>query len=151
MEIIPDIEADECQPLIRNSINDGSSNEQKNIKIWQKTFDPNKKSFRYFSLVFICLLTTGPYFCYVLPGALEKEFEHDLDISTTQFTIFTSLYSWPNIILCFFGGFLIDRVLGVRLGTIIFSCFVTIGQLMFAIGAYTKSIWLMYIGRFIFG
>jgi len=41
------------------------------------------------------------------------------------------MYSWPNVILCFFGGFLIDRVFGVRWGAIIFSAIVTVGQVMF--------------------
>ena len=149
MDISTDIESEEQQPLLRNSINTSLLDQESNSV--NKFFDPIKKFYRYFSLIFICLLTFGPYFCYVLPGALENEFERDLKISTTQFTLFTSLYSWPNIILCFFGGFLIDRLLGVRLGAILFSCFVTIGQILFAYGAYTKNIWMMYIGRFVFG
>ena len=52
----------------------------------------------------------------------------DLDLSTSQFMGFYAWYSWPNVILCFFGGFLIDRVFGVRIGAIIFSLFVTAGQ-----------------------
>jgi dipeptide/tripeptide permease len=114
-------------------------------------FDPRRKFYRYFTLIFICFLLFGTYFCYVLPGALENEFERDLKISTSQFTVFNSLYSWPNIFLCFFGGFLIDRVLGNRLGAILFSSFVSIGQLMFAYGAFTKNLTLMYIGTFVFG
>ena len=94
------------------------------------------------------MLTFGPYFCYVLPGALEYEFENDLKISTSQFTLFISLYSWPNVILCFFGGVLIDNILGIRAGAILFSCLVTAGQIMFGIGAYAKQIWLMDIGDF---
>ena len=117
-------------------------------QIW---FDPRKKVFRYSCLILICLLPFGSYFCYVLPGALEKEIEQDLRISTTQFTVFTSLYSWPNVVLCFVGGYLIDRLFGVSLGAIIFSCLVTTGQLMFAYGAYCDKIWLMDVGRFIFG
>jgi len=38
------------------------------------------------------------------------------------------------VILCFFGGFLLDRVFGVRLGSIIFCLFVLVGQLIFALG-----------------
>lgn len=53
--------------------------------------------------------------------------------------------------IVFFGGFLIDKLLGVRLGAILFSCCVSFGQIIFGYGAYTKNIWLMYIGRFIFG
>ncbi|XP_076824533.1 lysosomal dipeptide transporter MFSD1-like [Clavelina lepadiformis] len=60
-------------------------------------------------------------------------------------------YSWPNVVLCFFGGFLLDRVFGVRLGSIIFSVFVLIGQLIYALGATVEKLWLMDVGRFIFG
>jgi len=55
----------------------------------------------------------------------------DLQITTSQFSMFYSLYSWPNVILCFFGGFLIDRVFGVRWGAIIFCILVTIGQVIY--------------------
>jgi hypothetical protein len=111
----------ETTPLLTNR-----QNEQTNKKL----SDPDGKLYRYFGLIFIASLTFGPYFCYVLPGALEKEIERDLKITTSQFTVFTSLYSWPNVILCFFGGYLIDKVLGIRLGAIIFSCLITCGQLL---------------------
>ena len=114
-------------------------------------FTPDTNFYRYFGLIFICLLTFGPYFCYVLPGALEKEIERDLKISTTQFTVFTSLYSWPNVVLCFFGGYLIDRILGIRLGGIIFSSLITLGIFLFAYGAYINQVWIMDVGRFVFG
>lgn len=38
-----------------------------------------------------------------------------------------SIYSLPNIILPFFGGFFVDKI-GVRKALVIFSCFLTIGQ-----------------------
>ena len=138
-------ESDESQPLIQN---DETSNKTNCLK---KLFDPRRKFYRYFSLVFICLLTFGPYFCYVLPGALQTEFERDLKISTAAFTLFVSLYSWPNVVLAFFGGLLIDNFLGVSLGAIIFSCLVSLGQILFGYGAYVNKVWLMDIGRFVFG
>ncbi|KAL3847746.1 hypothetical protein ACJMK2_018640, partial [Sinanodonta woodiana] len=68
------------------------------------------------------------YFCYDNPAALQDNMIRDLNLSESQFMAFYSWYSWPNVILCFFGGFLIDRMLGVRLGAIVFSFFVTAGQ-----------------------
>lgn len=62
-----------------------------------------------------------------------------------------AFYSWPNVILSFVGGFLIDRVFGIPWGSIIFSMFVLIGQIIFGIGAYFKSIPAMYFSRLIFG
>jgi MFS family permease len=113
--------------------------------------NPNKKFYRYFSLIFICLLTLGPEGCYVLPGGIEKEIERDLKISTTEFTLFTSLYSWPNVIICFLSGYLIDSILGVRLGAIIFLTLITFGMFTFALGAYLNRTIVMHLGRFIFG
>jgi len=52
----------------------------------------------------------------------------DLKLTESGFMGFYAWYSWPNVILCFFGGFLIDKVFGVRLGAIIFSLLVTVGQ-----------------------
>ena len=84
-------------------------------------------------LIHLCLfpLLPGSYFCYDNPAALQDNMIRDLKISESQFMGFYSWYSWPNVILCFFGGFLIDRVFGVRWGAIIFSLFVTVGQVCF--------------------
>lgn len=40
---------------------------------------------------------------------------------------------------------------GIRWGTIIFSCFVCIGQVIFALGGIFNAFWLMELGRFVFG
>lgn len=37
------------------------------------------------------------------------------------------------------------------MGAIVFSSFVLSGQIVFAIGAYVNKVWLMDVGRFIFG
>lgn len=55
------------------------------------------------------LLFTGSYFCYDNPGALQDNFIDDMKISTAQFAQLYSWYSWPNVVLCFVGGFLLDR------------------------------------------
>lgn len=49
------------------------------------------------------------------------------------------------------GGFLIDRVFGIRLGTIIYLFILLIGQLLFASGGILGTFWIMIVGRFIFG
>ena len=51
-----------------------------------------------------------------------------MDVSTYQFASLYSWYSWPNVILPIIGGYLMDRVFGIRLGTIIFAAFIIIGQ-----------------------
>ncbi|XP_030372170.1 major facilitator superfamily domain-containing protein 1 [Scaptodrosophila lebanonensis] len=112
---------------------------------------PSSTCHRFLALIFMCLLGFGSYFCYDNPGALHADFKHDLDISETQFTLIYSIYSWPNVVLCFIGGFLVDRLFGIRLGTIIYMFILLIGQLLFASGALLNAFWLMIMGRFIFG
>lgn len=113
--------------------------------------DPRKPFYRYFALIFMCMLGFGSYFCYDNPAALQDHFKKDLQISTSTFTAFYSWYSWPNVILSFVGGYLIDRVFGIRIGALVFGSMVFFGQLIFAFGAFNNHIWLMDIGRFIFG
>lgn len=93
----------------------------------------------------------GNYFCFDIPGALQDQIIDDMEVDHLKYTLLYSLYSWPNVVLCFFGGFFIDKVVGVRWGTIL-TCIITLcGQLMFAFGAFAGYFWLMGIGRFIFG
>uniref|UniRef100_A0A0K8WHX6 Lysosomal dipeptide transporter MFSD1 n=1 Tax=Bactrocera latifrons TaxID=174628 RepID=A0A0K8WHX6_BACLA len=112
--------------------------------------NPTSGVHRFIALIFMCLLGFGSYFCYDNPGALQEVFKHDLNITTTEFTLIYSIYSWPNVVLCFIGGFLIDRVFGIRLGTIIYLFILLIGQLIFASGGLLGTFWLMIVGLFIF-
>lgn len=52
---------------------------------------------------------TGSYFCYDTPGSLQDHIIEDMDVDTVKYVSLYSLYSWPNVILSFVGGFLIDR------------------------------------------
>lgn len=160
----------EEDPLLENKINSGS--------LFNTVCDPKKNYFRYFALFFMCFVGFGAYFCFDNPAALQDNFKRDLKISTAAFTSFYSWYSWPNVILCFFGGFLIDRVFGVRLGAIVFLSIVLTGQVkkisifvslyfiykptfkiyiyhpkkvICAMGAFANDVLIIYLGRFILG
>lgn len=113
--------------------------------------DPRRAAHRFTVLIFICFLSFGSYFCFDNPAALQDQITKDMKTTSKSYMLLYSLYSWPNVILCFFGGFLIDRVFGIRLGTIIFSLFVCVGQIIFALGALLDHYWLMLAGRFVFG
>lgn len=93
----------------------------------------------------------GSYFCYDNPGAIQDIIKKDMHVDSGRYMTLYSLYSWPNVILCFFGGFLIDRVFGIRWGAIIFALLVTVGQIVFAMGAFFNVFEIMQLGRFIFG
>ncbi|XP_019944196.2 lysosomal dipeptide transporter MFSD1 isoform X1 [Paralichthys olivaceus] len=113
--------------------------------------DPAHLLHRVVVLVFMCFLGFGSYFCYDNPAALQTQVLQDLKLNTAEFMQLYAWYSWPNVVLCFFGGFLLDRVFGIRLGTVIFSVFVCVGQIIFAAGALLNRFWLMEFGRFVFG
>ncbi|CAK6441954.1 unnamed protein product [Pipistrellus nathusii] len=113
--------------------------------------DPRRLAHRLLVLLLMCFLGFGSYFCYDNPAALQTQVKRDMQVNTTKFMLLYAWYSWPNVVLCFLGGFLIDRVFGIRWGTIIFSCFVCIGQVIFALGGIFNAFWLMELGRFVFG
>ncbi|XP_060130424.1 major facilitator superfamily domain-containing protein 1 isoform X2 [Zootoca vivipara] len=113
--------------------------------------DPQRVAHRMLVLSLMCFLGFGSYFCYDNPAALQTQVQKDMKVNTAEFMALYAWYSWPNVVLCFFGGFLIDRVFGIRWGTIIFSTFVCIGQVIFAVGAICNAFWLMEAGRFVFG
>lgn len=90
---------DDLHPIIQN-------NDQTDVDFSRcNSFicDPKKNFFRYFGLIFMCMLGFGSYFCGDIPAALQDNFKNDLKISTTTFTEFYAWGSWPNVILCFFG------------------------------------------------
>ena len=74
-----------------------------------------------------------------------------MGISTYEFSQLYAWYSWPNVILPIVGGYLMDSVFGIRLGTILFASFIILGQILFALGGIIDSFPLMQIGRFVFG
>ncbi|KAF3692695.1 Major facilitator superfamily domain-containing protein 1 [Channa argus] len=78
--------------------------------------DPSHLLHRVVVLVFMCFLGFGSYFCYDNPAALQTQVIQDLNLNTASFMQLYAWYSWPNVVLCFFGGFLLDRVFGISIG-----------------------------------
>jgi len=106
---------------------------------------------RVLALVLVCLLGFGSYFCFDNPGALQSELKEAMNITTAQFANLYSWYSWPNVVLPIIGGFLMDRVFGIRLGTMLFAFIIILGQIVFSLGGFLDRLWVMEVGRFIFG
>ncbi|XP_028650281.1 major facilitator superfamily domain-containing protein 1 isoform X1 [Erpetoichthys calabaricus] len=141
-------EDDESEPSLSNSHSRYDSDSERQMSA---CCDPSHLLHRIIVLIFMCFLGFGSYFCYDNPAALQTQILQDMHATTSSFMQLYALYSWPNVVLCFLGGFLLDRVFGIRLGTVIFSLFVCIGQVIFASGALFNSYWLMELGRFVFG
>jgi hypothetical protein len=62
---------------------------------------------------FLCLLSFGSYFCYDNPAALHSQFTDPnvMGLTESQYMGLYAWYSWPNVVLSFVGGYLIDKVL----------------------------------------
>uniref|UniRef100_A0A0V0JB88 Lysosomal dipeptide transporter MFSD1 n=1 Tax=Schistocephalus solidus TaxID=70667 RepID=A0A0V0JB88_SCHSO len=116
-----------------------------------KACDPHSRLHRYLMLFFLCFMSFGSYFCYDNPAAMQDIFLKDVHLTVSQFMNLYAFYSWPNVVISLLGGFLIDRVFGVRWGGIIFSLVIFGGQLVFGIAVMFSSVPLMYFARFIFG
>ena len=56
----------------------------------------------------------GSYFVYDNPAALQCDMMNVFAIDYSTFMLQYSLYSWPNVVLSMLGGYLIDKVFGIR-------------------------------------
>lgn len=128
------------------------------IQILEKTkvLNPDSIVFRAIMLAFICGVTFGSYFVYDIPGSLQTYIIPRFGIqgSNLRYEALYSVYSWPNVFVVFIGGFLIDRVFGLRFGTLIFCMLVLIGQFIFSFGISIGGMFgylVAILGRFIFG
>jgi MFS family permease len=113
----------------------------------------SESTWRWMILLLTCTMMIGNYYCYDIPAALNSQMDDYMgkpDDFATLFSLLYTVYSVPNIILPFFGGYFIDR-LGVRVCMLTFAMCITIGQLIFALGLSVKSWPIMFLGRIVYG
>lgn len=111
------------------------------------SLEPTTKLYRFTILLFVSLLTFGSYFAYDIIGAIAPTLVESLGADRATVGWMYTWYSIAAIISVLIGGFLIDR-LGTRKASMIFSILVFIGA---TVVAFSKSIPVLFIGRFIFG
>jgi MFS family permease len=110
-------------------------------------FHPSRAIYRYTVLIFVSTLTFGSYFAYDSLGAIASTLTQELGWSRESIGQTYTLYSVAAILSVFIGGLLIDKI-GTRKASLLFTSLVAIGA---AIVAFSKSIMILYCGRFIFG
>jgi MFS family permease len=110
-------------------------------------FHPSRRTYRFTVLFVVALLTFGSYFAYDSVGAIAPKLIDALGIGRESIGQMYTLYSVAAVLSVFIGGLLIDRV-GTRRASLLFSLLVTIGA---AIVAVAPSLWILNVGRFIFG
>jgi MFS family permease len=71
-------------------------------------------------------------------------------MNEATFNLLYAVYSFPNILIPFIGGSLIDRV-GARVMIIVTSGLCVVGQLIFSFGGQHSILLIMLAGRVVFG
>mmetsp|Transcript_34025 Transcript_34025/g.87384 ORF Transcript_34025/g.87384 Transcript_34025/m.87384 type:complete len:566 (-) Transcript_34025:259-1956(-) len=113
--------------------------------------NPTKLGHRLILLLLICLLSLGSYYSYDIPGAIgDTTMENFFNTTSTGYALVYSIYSIPNMVLAFIGGILLDKV-GLRFGSLLFCALVLGGQVIVSVGAFVSNIYVIYVGRAIFG
>lgn len=110
-------------------------------------FHPSRRPYRFTILFFVSLLTYGSYFAYDSVGAIAPTLLRVLQVDRSAIGTMYTLYSVAAIISVFLGGMLIDWI-GTRAASFIFASLVVVGA---TIVALAPSIFVVYVGRFIFG
>lgn len=139
----------------------------------------NQLKARWTIMLLLCLGTVGSYYVFDIPAATESAMQTafegtgagqdtcingtnypangtSVDTFNNDFNLLYSVYSWPNIVLPFFGGYFSDK-LGVRLMGVIFCILISFGQAIVTFGASLIEVnpnlawWFMWGGRTVFG
>jgi len=143
----------------------------------KSSFNPNSTGLQILIIVMICLLPTGSYFGMDSPAPIESDLKRSLttlgdpdkdlcpdgfnnsvpeancsdSMKHGEYMFFWTIYSFPNLVMCFVSGYLIDSVLGRRKASIVYGSIVALGALFVSVGAYYDNLYVIYVGRFIFG
>ena len=78
------------------------------------------------------------------------QLEESTGMNDESFALTYSVYSLPNMVLPFFGGYFCDRF-GAARCLVVFAILITAGQALFAFGVSVTSIPLVLMGRVVFG
>ena len=128
--------------------------------------------FRWGILFLVAFVQAANYYFYDAISPLKRDLEEHFNFTNTDFGLFVSVYSIPNIFLlmCIWGGIILDR-LGIRRTGFLFVVLMTMGAFITAYGAsdhyinggfgyaffssfltdYSPELKMMLLGRFLFG
>jgi MFS family permease len=137
----------------------------------QKTLK-DKTLLRWGILLLVAFVQAANYYFYDAISPLKRNLEEHFNFTNTDFGMFVSAYSIPNIFLlmCIWGGIILDK-LGIRRTGLLFVFLMTGGAFVTAYGAsnyygnggfgygfmdsfspgYSPELKMMLLGRFLFG
>lgn len=105
---------------------------------------------RYLFLFLISMFDFGSTYVYDFPSSLELILRNNYGFSPAHSLYLYSAYSMPNLFVNILGGLLIIKY-GYKRCLRLYTCCVTGGQALFAIGCLTSNYSIMLLGRFILG
>ncbi|MEZ5149481.1 MAG: MFS transporter, partial [Bacteroidales bacterium] len=96
----------------------------------------DKKLMRWLVLFLIAFVQAANYYFYDVFSPLKRHLEESFHFTNTDFGLFISVYSVPNVFLlmCIWGGIILDR-LGIRRTGFLFVILMTGGAFITAYGA----------------
>ncbi|MCP4219100.1 MAG: major facilitator superfamily domain-containing protein 1 [bacterium] len=127
---------------------------------------------RWSLLLLVSFVIAANYYSYDAMSAIKETMQTQLGLSSTQYGIIVSFYSFPNtfLLMTVFGGIFLDRF-GIRKTGFLFTLFCALGVLLTAYGAsdmfrgggfgysffksvlpqYSPELKVMILGRLLFG
>lgn len=106
--------------------------------------------FLVFMLFIIANFNLANYYIFDSVQSFQQPFREHFGIDTQHTQVLYSVYSFPNLIVPILGGIFVSKF-GEKLGTLVFSLAIFIGQVLFTLGIWCNSYTLMVFGRLIFG
>ncbi|MCD4736019.1 MAG: MFS transporter [Bacteroidales bacterium] len=132
----------------------------------------DRPGLRWGLLLTVAFVQAANYYFYDAISPLKRNLEEHFQFTNTDFGLFISAYSIPNVFLlmCIWGGIILDRM-GIRRTGFLFIVLMTIGSVITAYGAspayseggfgyalmnsflsnYSPELKMMLLGRFFFG
>ena len=113
--------------------------------------NPRNTPYRYFILILLFLSSVSVYFAIELPSGLQLDIINVMNINAKQYNLLFSVFTWPDLVLSVFGGILIDRVIGMRIGILLLVLFALSGEAIFALGMFLNNFTVALLGRVVLG
>ncbi|MBN2429910.1 MAG: MFS transporter [Acidobacteria bacterium] len=132
----------------------------------------NKRAIRWGVLFLVSIVIASNYYVYDAMSSIKAVMQNELGISSTDYGLIVSFYSFPNtfLLMTVFGGIILDRF-GIRKTGLLFTLLCALGAIFTAYGAsdifrsggpgyaffgsfltgYSPELKLMILGRLLFG
>ncbi|XP_011407755.1 PREDICTED: major facilitator superfamily domain-containing protein 1-like [Amphimedon queenslandica] len=107
--------------------------------------------YKYLFLFFLSSVRLLSNYCLELPSGIEDTIIKVMGVTTAEYDLLFSVSAWPNIFLCLVGGVLVDKLLGRRLGLLLFVICLLLGQIVWGVGGLVDNYIIMLVGRFFIG